>query len=107
MCGILAALGLQGDARENRVKLLRASKQQRSRGPDATSVYASPDGSAMIAFERLNIVDVTEAGRCGGTRSFNPRSFLRQITPCTDMLILVFHIHHWRPSSPPPSRFPP
>ena len=74
MCGILAALGLQGDARENRVKVLRASKKQRSRGPDATSVYASPDGSAMIAFERLNIVDVTEAGRCGGTEACDPRS---------------------------------
>lgn len=74
MCGILAALGVQGDARENRVKVLRASKKQRSRGPDATSVYASPDGSAIIAFERLNIVDVTEAGRCGGTRACDPRS---------------------------------
>lgn len=66
MCGILAVLGLQGDVKENRVKVLRASKKQRHRGPDATSVYASPTGSAIIAFERLNIVDVTEAGRCGG-----------------------------------------
>ncbi len=63
MCGILAVLGLQGDARENRLKVLRASRKQRSRGPDATSVYASPSGGNFIAFERLNIVDVTEAGR--------------------------------------------
>ena len=63
MCGILAVLGLQGDARENRLKVLRASRKQRSRGPDATSVYASPSGENFIAFERLNIVDVTEAGR--------------------------------------------
>ena len=64
MCGILAALGLKGDAKENRLKVLRASKKQRHRGPDATSVYSSPAGSAFLAFERLNIVDVTEAGRC-------------------------------------------
>ncbi len=62
MCGILAALGLTGDQKANRVKVLRASRQQRHRGPDATSVYAGPNGN-YLAFERLNIVDVTEAGR--------------------------------------------
>ena len=84
MCGILAVLGLQGDVKENRVKVLRASKKQRHRGPDATSVYASPSGSAIIAFERLNIVDVTEAGRCGGqTHAFTP--FL--VTGCGILLL--------------------
>lgn len=62
MCGILAALGLQGDQKANRVKVLRASRLQRHRGPDATSVYSGQNGN-FLAFERLNIVDVTEAGR--------------------------------------------
>jgi asparagine synthase (glutamine-hydrolysing) len=62
MCGILAVLGLTGDQHANRVKVLRASRQQRHRGPDATSVYAGANGN-YLAFERLNIVDVTEAGR--------------------------------------------
>lgn len=66
MCGILAALGLQGDQKANRLKVLRASRQQRHRGPDATAVYAGPNennNNNYLAFERLNIVDVTEAGR--------------------------------------------
>lgn len=64
MCGILAALGVQGDRKGNRVKVVRASKQQRHRGPDSTTVWESKDGSKFLAFERLNIVDATEAGRC-------------------------------------------
>mmetsp|Transcript_11273 Transcript_11273/g.33870 ORF Transcript_11273/g.33870 Transcript_11273/m.33870 type:complete len:620 (-) Transcript_11273:466-2325(-) len=63
MCGILAALGVQGDRKGNRVKVVRASKQQRHRGPDSTTVWESKDGSKFLAFERLNIVDATEAGR--------------------------------------------
>lgn len=64
MCGILAALGLQGDRKENRVKVVRASKQQRHRGPDSTTIWESPLGNSFLAFERLNIVDATDAGRC-------------------------------------------
>jgi asparagine synthase (glutamine-hydrolysing) len=68
MCGILAVLGLTGDQHANRVKVLRASRQQRHRGPDATSVYAGANGN-YLAFERLNIVDVTEAGRWAWLRA--------------------------------------
>lgn len=63
MCGILAALGLQGDRKQNRAKVVRASKKQRHRGPDSTTVWESSQGNSFLAFERLNIVDATEAGR--------------------------------------------
>ena len=64
MCGILAALGVQGDRKDSRVKVVRASQLQRHRGPDSTTVWESKDGDNFLAFERLNIVDATEAGRC-------------------------------------------
>ena len=64
MCGILAALLMQGSAEHNRRVVLRQSKQQRSRGPDSTSIWQSADGSKAIAFERLNIIDPSESGRC-------------------------------------------
>ncbi len=64
MCGILAALGVQGDRKDSRVKVVRASQLQRHRGPDSTTVWESTDGGNFLAFERLNIVDATEAGRC-------------------------------------------
>ncbi|KAK9789946.1 hypothetical protein WJX73_008349 [Symbiochloris irregularis] len=63
MCGILAALLMQGRALENRRVLLKQSMKQRSRGPDSTSVWQSADGSNGLAFERLNIIDPTESGR--------------------------------------------
>ena len=63
MCGILAALGVEGDAEANRRKVLKASKLLRHRGPDQNSVYQAPDGRAFIAFERLMIVDPTDSGR--------------------------------------------
>ena len=68
MCGILAALLMQGSAEQNRRVMLRQSKQQRSRGPDSTSIWQSSDGSKAIAFERLNIIDPSESGRWGHTR---------------------------------------
>jgi asparagine synthase (glutamine-hydrolysing) len=63
MCGILAALLLAGDTEANRRRVLKASKKQRHRGPDATSIYVTAAGDSFIAFERLNIMDVTDAGR--------------------------------------------
>lgn len=63
MCGILAALGLQGDPEKNRRLMLRQSKLLRHRGPDANSIYQSADGQNFIAFERLQIIDVTDGGK--------------------------------------------
>lgn len=63
MCGILAALGVTGDAEVNRRRLLRCSRLLRHRGPDSSGVYEDPKGRAFISFERLNIVDPSDAGR--------------------------------------------
>ena len=63
MCGILAALGVTGDAETNRRDILKLSKLLRHRGPDQNSIYQSPDSRAFIAFERLMIVDPTDSGR--------------------------------------------
>ncbi|DBB14975.1 TPA: Asparagine synthetase [Trebouxia sp. C0006] len=63
MCGILAALGLTGDPEKNRRLVLRCSKLQRHRGPDANSVYQSKDGKNFLAFERLQIIDPSDSGR--------------------------------------------
>lgn len=63
MCGILAALGLTGDAEVNRRRVLRCSRTLRHRGPDSSGVYEDPKGRAFISFERLNIVDPSDAGR--------------------------------------------
>ncbi|EIE27700.1 glutamine-hydrolyzing asparagine synthase [Coccomyxa subellipsoidea C-169] len=63
MCGILAALGLQGDPEKNRRMMLRQSKLLRHRGPDANSIWQSTDGNSFIAFERLQIIDVTDGGK--------------------------------------------
>lgn len=63
MCGILAALGVTGDAEVNRREILRLSRLLRHRGPDQNSIYQSPDDKAFIAFERLTIVDTSDTGR--------------------------------------------
>ena len=63
MCGILAALGVTGDAEVNRREILRLSKLLRHRGPDNNACYQSADGSTFIAFERLTIVDTSDTGR--------------------------------------------
>ena len=44
--------------------MLKCSKLLRHRGPDANSIYQSADGRNFIAFERLQIIDVTDGGRC-------------------------------------------
>eukprot|EP00899_Mesostigma_viride_P026297 jgi/Mesvir1/6852/Mv25044-RA.2 len=60
MCGILAALGLNGDATEVRSRLLRLSKRLRHRGPDWSSLYAKDN--VYMAHERLSIVDPGSSG---------------------------------------------
>ena len=64
MCGILAALGLEPGLEKNRRMMLRQSKLLRHRGPDANAVWQNADGSNCICFERLQIIDVTDGGRC-------------------------------------------
>jgi asparagine synthetase B (glutamine-hydrolysing) len=63
MWGILAALGLERSPEKNRRMLLKQSKLLRHRGPDANSIWQSADGSNALAFERLQIIDVTDGGR--------------------------------------------
>lgn len=65
MCGILAALGLQGDPEKNRRMMLRQSKLLRHRGPDANAVWQGQKGDKQyfICFERLQIIDVTDGGK--------------------------------------------
>lgn len=70
MCGILAAFGLTGTPEQNRRELLKLSKLLRHRGPDANSAYTSQLGDVGICHERLQIVDVTDAGRWGWWRRF-------------------------------------
>ena len=62
MCGILAALGLTGAAEANRRLVLKQSALQRHRGPDASGVYQSPDGTVVMSHERLSIIDPSDAG---------------------------------------------
>mgnify|MGYP000471221730 CR=1 FL=1 len=62
MCGILAALGLLGDAETNRRRVLKQSTLQRHRGPDASGVYQSPNGAVVMCHERLSIIDPSDAG---------------------------------------------
>lgn len=63
MCGILAAFGLTGTPVQNRRELLKLSKLLRHRGPDANSAYVNDVGDVVICHERLQIVDVSDAGR--------------------------------------------
>lgn len=57
MCSILGILGLDGPADESlRERALQLSRLQRHRGPDWSGLHA--DSSAILAHERLAIVDV-------------------------------------------------
>jgi asparagine synthase (glutamine-hydrolysing) len=69
MCGIVAAFGVQGLSRDELRRLgLKQSKLLRHRGPDASSLYQTPDGKSFMAHERLNIVDASDCGRCAYKR---------------------------------------
>ena len=56
MCSILGILDVEGDPAALRPQALRLSKLQRHRGPDWSGFYAG--GRAVLAHERLSIVDV-------------------------------------------------
>lgn len=57
MCGIVCAFDIKQSAEEVRGQVLEMSKKVRHRGPDWSGVYS--DGKAVIAHERLAIVDPT------------------------------------------------
>lgn len=55
MCGIVCAFDLKESSEVLRPQLLEMSKKVRHRGPDWSGIYA--DGNAILAHERLAIVD--------------------------------------------------
>jgi len=61
MCSILGILEIKGDPTELRARALRLSKLQRHRGPDWSGVWSND--SAILAHERLSIVDVTHGAQ--------------------------------------------
>lgn len=59
MCGILAILGIdpsRSDTQDLRRRALAMAKKLRHRGPDWSGIYSDP--TAILAHERLSIVDV-------------------------------------------------
>ncbi|MGQ0813147.1 MAG: asparagine synthase B [Gemmatimonadota bacterium] len=61
MCSILAILDVKTDASALRRHAIRLSKLQRHRGPDWSGIYS--DANAILAHERLSIVDVTHGAQ--------------------------------------------
>ena len=68
MCGIVAILNVKEQTHELREKALRMSQKIRHRGPDWSGIYCG--GSAILAHERLSIVDPES----GGQPLFSPDS---------------------------------
>lgn len=60
MCGIVAIFNIQQQSQALRQKVLRMSQKIRHRGPDWSGIYCG--GSAILAHERLSIVD-PESGK--------------------------------------------
>lgn len=60
MCGIVSIFNIQEQTAELRQKALRMSQKIRHRGPDWSGIYCG--GSAILAHERLSIVD-PESGK--------------------------------------------
>ena len=61
MCSIYAVLEVRGDPATLRAEALERSKTMRHRGPDWSGVWAG--GSAILAHERLAIVDPASGGQ--------------------------------------------
>ena len=68
MCGIVAILNVREQTHELREKALKMSQKIRHRGPDWSGIYCG--GSAILAHERLSIVDPES----GGQPLYSPRS---------------------------------
>ena len=56
MCGIIGIFEIKGPVEEGRAKALRMAAKLRHRGPDWSGIYS--DDKAILAHERLSIVDV-------------------------------------------------
>ena len=61
MCGIVSIFNIKKQTHELRDKALRMSKKIRHRGPDWSGIYCG--GSAILAHERLSIVDPESGGQ--------------------------------------------
>ncbi|AXF75228.1 asparagine synthase B [Erwinia tracheiphila] len=61
MCSIFGVLDLKSDSVELRKKALKLSRLMRHRGPDWSGIYA--DDHAILAHERLSIVDVNNGAQ--------------------------------------------
>ena len=61
MCGIVSILNIKQQTPELRQKALNMSKKIRHRGPDWSGIYCG--GSAILAHERLSIVDPESGGQ--------------------------------------------
>jgi len=61
MCGIVYIFNLRNQTPELRQKALRMSRKIRHRGPDWSGIYCG--GSAILAHERLSIVDPESGGQ--------------------------------------------
>ena len=61
MCGIVAIFNVREQTQELRSKALRMSQKIRHRGPDWSGIYCG--GSAILAHERLSIVDPESGGQ--------------------------------------------
>ena len=55
MCGVVAIFNIREQSTELRDMALRMSRKLRHRGPDWSGIYSG--GSAILAHERLSIVD--------------------------------------------------
>ena len=61
MCGIVSIFNIKQQTPERRQKALRMSQKLRHRGPDWSGIYVG--GSAILAHERLSIVDPESGGQ--------------------------------------------
>ena len=61
MCGIVSILNIKEQTQELHQKALRMSQKIRHRGPDWSGIYCG--GSAILAHERLSIVDPESGGQ--------------------------------------------
>ena len=61
MCGIAGILNIKAQTKELRDKALKMAQKIRHRGPDWSGIYVG--GSAILAHERLSIVDPQSGGQ--------------------------------------------
>ena len=75
MCGIVGIFKIKQQTQELRQKALKMSQKLRHRGPDWNGIYVG--GSAILAHERLSIVDP----QSGGQPLYSPD---RKPNPCRE-----------------------